>query len=48
VTFVINLDTGGQNAFKVFSSSGKVDARKAFIGTTPLNQAANLLVYYFE
>jgi hypothetical protein len=48
VTFLINLDTGGQNAFKVYTSSGKVDARKDFIGTTPLNQAANLLVYYFE
>jgi hypothetical protein len=48
LTFLINLDTGGQNAFQVYTSGGKVDTRKDFIGPTPLNQAANLLVYYFE
>lgn len=48
ITFMINLDTGGQNAFRVLKNTGKVDVRKDFVGTTPLSQAANLLVYYFE
>jgi hypothetical protein len=45
---MINLDTGGQNAFKVYRSNGSEDKSKDFVGTTPLQNAVNLLVYYFE
>jgi hypothetical protein len=48
VTFMINLDTGGHNNFRVYKSDGKFDTRNVFIGTTSLKEAANLLVYYFE
>ena len=48
VTFMINLDTGGQNAFKVYRSNGSEDKSQDFVGTTPLQGAVNLLVYYFE
>lgn len=48
IIFMINLDTGGQNAFQVYNSNGSIDTRKDFTGTTPLSGAVNLLVYYFE
>lgn len=46
ITFMINLDTGCQNVFNVFRQNGSVDTQ--FRGDTPLTNAANLLVYYFE
>jgi hypothetical protein len=48
VTFMINLESGGLDNFRVYKSDGKLDVRKNFIGRTSLNEAANLLVYYFE
>ncbi len=48
VTFMINLESGGQDNFRVYKSDGKFDARKEFSGRTMLKEAANLLVYYFE
>lgn len=46
ITFMINLDTGCQNVFNVYRQDGSVNTQ--FRGDTPLNKAANLLVYYFE
>lgn len=46
ITFMINLDTGCQNVFQVYRSDGSIDSQ--FQGDTPLYNAANLLVYYFE
>jgi len=48
VTFMINLESGGQDNFRVYKSDGKFDTRKEFSGRTMLKEAANLLVYYFE
>ena len=48
VTCVINLESGGLDNFRVYKSDGKLDVRKNFIGRFTLNEAANLLVYYFE
>jgi hypothetical protein len=48
ITFLINLDTGCQNVFGVNASNGSVDQRKGFSGTTPITNAANLIVYYYE
>ncbi len=48
VTFMINLETGGFNVFKDYSSNGSENKSSGFVGTRPLQDAANLLVYYFE
>lgn len=46
--FLLNLDTGGQNVFNCFKKDGSVDTRPLFTGVTPLENACNLLVYYYE
>jgi hypothetical protein len=46
ITFMINLDTGCQDAFQVYKSDGTIDYQ--FRGKTSISDAANLLVYYFE
>jgi hypothetical protein len=46
IMFMINLDTGCQDAFQVYKSDGSIDSQ--FKGTTPLSNAANLLCYYYE
>lgn len=43
---MMNLDTGAQNVFKMYTKSGK--EHSIIKGTVPLNNARNLLVYYFE
>ena len=43
---ILNLDTGCQNVFQYFDSNGKKD--QIIKGSTPLDDARNLLVYYFE
>lgn len=48
ITFILNLDTGAQNVFQLKTSEGKIDNRKSFQGTLPINNALNLLVYYYE
>jgi hypothetical protein len=46
IIFMINLDTGRQNVFKLYDKSG--NERFDIKGQTPITQAVNLLVYYFE
>jgi hypothetical protein len=43
---LLNLDTGYQDVFQYFDSSGKEDP--IIVGPVPLSTARNLLVYYFE
>ncbi|GGG10115.1 hypothetical protein GCM10011344_08480 [Dokdonia pacifica] len=46
VIWMINLDTGAQNTFKLFDENGTVDER--IKGTIPIDKAINLLVYYYQ
>ncbi len=46
VTYMINLDTGAQNVFSLYNSDGKIDPTVK--GTIPVNDAINLLVYYYQ
>jgi hypothetical protein len=46
IIYLINLDTGCQDVFQAFDENGKY--KTGFSGTTPINSAANLLVYYYE
>lgn len=46
VTFMINLDTGMQNVFNVYNTDGSLN--KEIKGTLELNQAVNLLAYYYQ
>ena len=46
VIFMINLDTGAQDVFKLYSCNG---AENPLIkGQLPMTEAANLLAYYYE
>lgn len=46
VIFMINLDTGCQNIFNLYNSDGSLNS--TIEGTTSIDNAANLLVYYYE
>ncbi len=46
--FLINLDTGCQNVFETYKPTGALDTRPGFKGPLPINQATNLIVYYYE
>ncbi len=46
VTFMINLDPGAQDVFFLFDEDGELD--NTIHGTKNLDEAANLLVYYYE
>lgn len=48
VIYMINLDTGCQNVYKVFNRSGIESGDSNFQGDTSITSAANLLVYYYE
>lgn len=48
ITFLINLDTGCQNIFQVSDKNGNEVTDMNFKGDTPVSNAANLLVYYYE
>lgn len=49
VSFMINLDTGAQNVFGVYSSNGsKFMGIKEDHNSLPISKAHNLLVYYYE
>lgn len=43
---LINLDTGAQDVFKFYLYDGTVSDK--LVGMTPLSNARNLIVYYFE
>ena len=46
VTFMINLDTGAQDVFKLYNCSGSENPM--IKGKLALPGAANLLAYYYE
>ena len=46
VTFMVNLDTGAQDVFKLFNADGNED--NTIKGQKSLEEAVNLLVYYYE
>lgn len=48
IVFLINLDPGCQDVFEVKTEKGLVDQRPGFKGTVPIENSANLIVYYFE
>lgn len=48
VVFMINLDTGCQNVFRVNDKDGNTSTSKNFRGDVDPSSAANLLVYYYE
>ena len=48
VVFLINLDTGFQDAFQVRRPDGSIITNKDFTGEKELSVAQNLLVFYFE
>ncbi len=45
VTFMINLDTGAQDVFKLYNRDGSIN--NVITGTLEISKAANLLAYYF-
>lgn len=46
VNSMINLDTGAQDVFQFFSVSGNVSSK--LMGRTPISNARNLVVFYYE
>jgi hypothetical protein len=48
VVFMINLDPGCQDVYKVFNQNGTMSTDKNFCGSRDISEAANLLVYYYE
>jgi hypothetical protein len=46
VIFLINLDTGYQDVFQFYNSDGTFHTKLK--GKAPINQAVNLLVYYYQ
>jgi hypothetical protein len=46
IVYIINLDPGAQDVFKLYDSDGDTDYR--MYGTQDIDKAANLLVYYYE
>jgi hypothetical protein len=48
VVFMVNLDPGCQDVYKIFDKTGKEVKSRNFSGTLDTSQAVNLLVYYYE
>jgi hypothetical protein len=46
VTFMVNLDTGYQDVFKLYNKDGTLN--QTITGQVELSTAVNLLSYYFE
>ncbi len=46
IIFMINLDTGAQNVFRIYDKTGKI--RTDIKGVVEPENAVNLLVYYYE
>ena len=46
VMWMINLDTGFQDVFSLYDSDGKINS--SIKGNKPVNEAINLLVYYYQ
>lgn len=48
IVFIINLDTGCQDVYEVWNSKGLKLNDQEYKGQSSIDNAANLLVYYFE
>ncbi len=48
VSYILNVDSGGDDIFGAFDEHGKVVTRLGFSGSALLDNAANLIVYYYE
>ena len=48
IVFIINLDTGCQDVYEVWNSKGMKLNDHEYKGQSSIDNAANLLVYYFE
>ena len=48
IVFIINLDTGCQNVFQAYNYNGSELDGDGFNGKTPLSNASNLIVFYYE
>jgi hypothetical protein len=48
IIFMINLDTGCQNVFQAYDPAGNPVPGDGFNGKTPITNASNLVVYYYE
>ncbi len=48
IVYMINLDPGSQDVFQAFDSIGKQISNQRFQGKIEINNAANLLVFYYE
>lgn len=48
IVFLINLDTGYQDAFQVRRSDGSIISDRDFSGELSLEVAQNLIIFYFE
>ena len=48
IHFMINLENGMQDVFEYYDGIGNLSTTKYFGGGTPLTDAQNLIVYYYE
>ncbi len=48
VIYMINVDPGCQNVYRVYDEYGKIETKDGFSGDYPIDNAANLIVYYYE
>ena len=48
IIFMINLDTGCQNVFQANKPNGSLLTGDGWSGLTPINNASNLIVFYYE
>ena len=48
IAFMINLEKGMQDVFEYYDGIGNLSTTKYFGGGTPLTDAQNLIVYYYE
>jgi hypothetical protein len=48
IIYMINVDPGCQDVYRLFSANGKVESGIEFTGTQDVRNAANLVVYYYE
>lgn len=48
ITYMINVDPGCQDVYKVYNADGSVEPGSGFSGSYDIRNAANLVVYYYE
>lgn len=48
IVYMINVDPGCQDVYKVYNADGSVESGSGFSGDYDVSKAANLVVYYYE